>query len=103
MLAAFAGTLTPPVSGRRASNASPRSACTGELDGSPTEARALMKEGQDMAPRIGPCLRVSARRAASSVVHAVGMHVLDLRRGTVRNIDRVAGTFVAQMEVNGKR
>src|SRR5213593_2594611 len=50
-----------------------------------------------MTPRIGPRLRVGSRRAASSVVHAVGMDVLDLSRGTVRNIDRVPGAFVAQM------
>jgi len=50
-----------------------------------------------MAPRIDPRLRVGARRAASSVVHAVGMQVLDLSRGTIRYIDRVPGAFVAQM------
>ena len=87
---------TPPVSGRRASNASP-----GPLHrrvGRLTHGtRALFKEGQDMAPRIDPGLRVGSRRAAPSVVHAVGMPVLDLSRGTVRDIDRVPGAFVAQM------
>ena len=45
-----------------------------------------------MAPRIDPSLRVGSRRAAPSVVHAVGMAVLDLSCGTVRNIDRVPGS-----------
>ncbi len=50
-----------------------------------------------MAPCIDPCLGVGSRRAASGVVHAVGMYKLDRSRWTVRNIDRVPGAFVSQM------
>src|SRR5213594_812396 len=76
---------------------SPDSFVTYVPDRSTDGTRTLFKEGQDMAPRIDPRLRVGSRRAAPSVVHAVGMPVLDLSRGTVRDIDRVPGAFVAQM------